>query len=102
MSKISRQVIISHTPVHVSTSLSEEALQNVVAFVEERLNKHDKSSAGRSDDNKKAEILIITLLDVAAELFSAKLEIRRQKQMESDTFAVLNKRLDDFSEQLEK
>jgi hypothetical protein len=98
-------VIIAQTPVHISTSLPEEALQNVVAFVEERLSKHEKSAAGRLDDNRKAEMLIITLLDVAAELFSTKREVRKLKQMESDAFAavdVLNRRLDDFSEQLKK
>jgi len=82
--------------VHISTPLSEEVLQSVVAFVEERFNRHDLS---KSDDAKKAETLVITLLDVAAELFSLKLEIKRMKLESSEAYAQinrLNKRLDEF------
>jgi hypothetical protein len=96
LSKISRQVVIARTPVHISTPLSEEVLQSIVAFVEERFNRHDNN---RSDDNKKAETLVITLLDVAAELFSLRQEMKRMKLSSSEAYAQINllsKRLDEF------
>lgn len=95
MSKISRQFVIARTPVHVSTPLPEDILQSVVAFVEERFNKHDNN---KSDDNKKAEALVITLLDVAAELFSVRQELKNVKLVNSEAFAQINmlsKRLDE-------
>ena len=98
MSKIKRQIVIARIPVHVSTALSEETLRSVVSFVEERFNKH---AGEKLDDSKKIETLIITLLDVAADLFSARQEIRKFKQSDTETFAVfdtLNKALDEFSE----
>jgi hypothetical protein len=87
--------------VHVSTGLPEEVLRSVVSFVEERFNKHEKAAGDKLDDSKKIETLIITLLDVAAELFSARQEIRKFKQSDNETFAAfdtLNKALDEFSE----
>jgi len=86
--------------VHISTPLPEEALQNIVAFVEERFGRHDSN---KSDDNKKAETLVITLLDVAAELFSLRQELKRIKLANSEAFAqinMLNKRLDEFQSDL--
>jgi hypothetical protein len=98
-------VIIARTPVHVSTPLSEEALQSVRAYVEDKINIHEKASGYRSEDDRKADILIITLLDIAAELLVAKQEIRRLKLSDTEALAavdVLTKRLDDFSKQIEK
>lgn len=100
MSKISRQFVIARTLVHISTPLPEEVLQSVVAFVEERFNKHDSN---RSDDSKKAETLVITLLDVAAELFSLRMEMNRMKLESSEAYAQinrLNRRLDEFQNDL--
>jgi hypothetical protein len=98
-------VIIAHTPVHVSTPLTDEVLQAVVAYVEEKLNRHEKAIGYKADDEKKIDTLIITLLDVAAELFSAKQELKKLKLSDTEALAavdILNKRLDDFSKQIEK
>jgi len=103
--KIRKQVIIAHTPVHISTPLSEEVLQAVIAYVEERFNRHEKAIGYKSDDEKKVDALVITLLDVAAELISAKQEIRKLKQTDTEALAavdILNKCLDDFTNQIEK
>lgn len=102
MSKISRQVKIAHTPVNISTSLPEEVLLSVIAFVEERFNKHDKSANAKSDELKKTETLIITLLDLTAELFSLRAELKMLKQSDSEAFAILNKQLENFSDQINK
>jgi len=98
--KIRKQVIIARTPVHVSTPLSEEMLQSVVTYVEEKFQIHEKAAGNRSDDEKKADTLIITLLDIAAELFFAKQEIKRLKVSDTEALAaieVLTKSLDEFS-----
>jgi len=103
--KIRKQVIIARTPVHISTHLSEEVLQAVVTYVEERFNRHEKAIGYKSDDEKKIDALVITLLDVAAELISAKQEIRKLKQTDTEALAavdILNKCLDDFTNQIEK
>jgi hypothetical protein len=84
--------------VHISTALPEETLRSVVSFVQERFDKH---AGDKLDDSKKVETLIITLLDVAADLFTARQEIRKFKQSDNETFAAfdsLNKVLDEFSE----
>jgi hypothetical protein len=89
----------------VSTALPEEILRSVASFVEERFNKHERAAGNNLDDNKKIETLIITLLDIAAELFSARQEIKRFKQFDSEiftTFDNINKTLDEFSKQAEK
>jgi hypothetical protein len=84
----------------VSTPLPEEVLRSVVAFVEERFNKH---AGDKLDDSKKVETLIITLLDVAADLFAARQEIRRFKQSDNETFAAfdnLNKAMDEAMDEI--
>jgi hypothetical protein len=71
----------------------------VVSFVEERFSKHEKAAGDELDSNKKTETLIITLLDVAAELFSTKQEIKKLKQSDMEAFAALDnlsKTIDDF------
>jgi hypothetical protein len=91
--------------VYVSTPLTEDALRSVIAYVEEKFNLHEKAISHRTDDDKKIDTLIITLLDIAAELLFAKQEIKKLKQLDSETLAavdILNKRLDDLSEQIEK
>jgi len=101
--KIRRQVIIARTPVHVSTPLSEETLQSVIAYVEEKFKIHEKAAGYRSDDDKKTDTLIITLLDIAAELLFAKQEIKRLKVSDTEALAAidtLTKSLDDFSKQM--
>jgi len=103
--KIRRQIKIARTPVHISTPLTEDVLQAVVAYVEEKYSLHEKTIGYKPDDEKKVDTLIITLLDIAAELVSAKQEIKRLKQLDTEALAavdILNKRLDDFSEQIEK
>jgi hypothetical protein len=103
--KIRRQVIIARTPVHISTPLTEEALESVIAYVEEKLSRHEKAGGYRSDDDKKIDTLIITMLDIAAELISARQELKKIKQLDSENLMVMdvwNKRLDDFSKQIEK
>jgi len=103
--KIRRQVIIARTPVHISTPLSEETLQAVIAYVEEKFKIHEKAAGNRSDDDKKADTLVITLLDIAAELFSARQEIKRLKVSDTEALAAidaLTKNLDEFSKQIEK
>ena len=96
--KISKQVIVAHTPVHISTPLSEEVLQSVVAYVGEKYDRHEKAIGYKPDDEKKVDALVITLLDIAAELISAKQEIKRLKQTDTEVLAsvdILNKYLDD-------
>jgi len=96
--KIRKQVIIAHTPVHISTPLSEDVLQSVVTYVEEKFNRHEKAIGYKSDDEKKVDALVITLLDIAAELVSAKQEIKKLKQTDTEVLAsvdILNKYLDD-------
>jgi hypothetical protein len=86
--------------VHISTHLPEDVLQSVVAYVEEKLNKHEKTINYKSDDEKKIDSLIITLLDIAAELFSARQELKRLKQKDVEALAdweALCKKLDNFS-----
>jgi len=103
--KIRKRINIARTPVYVSTPLTEDALQTVITYVEEKFNQHEKAIGYRLDDDKKVDTLVITLLDIAAELLFAKQEIRKLKQSDSETFAavdILNKRLDDFSKQIEK
>ncbi|MDR2555895.1 MAG: cell division protein ZapA [Fibromonadaceae bacterium] len=98
--KIRRQVIIARTPVHVSTPLSEEMLQSVVTYVEEKFQIHEKAAGNRSDDDRKADTLIITLLDIAAELLFARQEIKRLKVSDTEAIAAidnLTKKLDEFS-----
>jgi len=98
--KIRKQVIIARTPVHISTPLSEEVLQSVIAYVEEKFNRHEKAIGYKADDEKKVDALVITLLDIAAELVSAKQEIRKLKQTDTETLAAvdfLTKCLDDDS-----
>ena len=96
--KIHKQIVIAQTPVHVSTPLSEDALQSVIKYVEEKLTRHEKAVGYKSDEDKKLDTLIITLLDVSAELLSAKQELKKLKQSDSETLAALdflNKRLDE-------
>jgi hypothetical protein len=103
--KIRKQVVIAHTPVYVSTPLSEEDLQSVVAYVEEKFKIHEKATGNRSDDDRKADTLIITLLDIAAELLFARQEIKRLKVSDTEALAAidfLTKSLDEFSKQIEK
>jgi hypothetical protein len=91
--------------VHISTPLSEETLQSVIAYVEEKFKIHEKAAGYRSDDDKKADTLIITLLDIAAELLFTKQEIKRLKLSDTEALAAidtLTKSLDDFSKQIEK
>jgi len=102
--KIKRQVNIARTPVSVSTYLTIDVFKSVVSYVEEKFNQHEKSIGYKPDDDKKVETLIITLLDVAAELISTRQELRRIKNSEMEALAavdVLNKQLDDFSKQIE-
>ncbi|MDR3000321.1 MAG: cell division protein ZapA [Fibromonadaceae bacterium] len=102
--KIRRQIKVARIPVHISTPLTEEVLQAVVAYVEEKYNLHEKTIGYKPDDEKKVDTLIITLLDVAAELISAKQEIKRLKQSDTEALAavdILSKQLDDFSRQIE-
>jgi len=101
-SKIRKRISIARTPVYVSTPLTEDALQSVIAYVEEKFNLHEKAIGYRLDDDKKVDTLIITLLDIAAELLFARQEIKKLKQSDSETLDILNKRLDDFSKQIEK
>ena len=104
MNRIKRPVNIARTPVLVSTSLTEDVFKSVYLYVEEKFNQHEKSIGYKPDDDKKVETLIITLLDVAAELISARQELRRIKSSETEALAavdVLNKQLDDFSKQIE-
>jgi len=97
-SKIRTQVIVARTPVHVSTPLPEDILKSIVSYVESKFDRHEKAISYRlSEDEKKVDTLIITLLDVAAELFSANQEIKRLKQLETDAYNILSKRLDDFT-----
>jgi hypothetical protein len=102
--KIHKQVIVAHTPVHISTPLSEEVLQSVVAYVGEKYERHEKAIGYKSDDEKKVDALVITLLDIAAELISAKQEIRKLKQSDTEALAavddILNKYSDDFTNQV--
>jgi hypothetical protein len=101
--KIRKQVIIARTPVHISTPLSEEVLQSVVAYVEEKFNRHEKAIGYKSDDEKKVDALVITLLDIAAELISAKQEIKRLRQTDTEVLAsvdILNKYLDDSTDEV--
>jgi len=103
--KIRKQVIIAHVPVHISTPLSEEMLQSVIAYVEEKFKIHEKAAGYRSDEDKKADTLIITLLDIAAELLFARQEIKRLKVSDTEALAAidaLTKNLDEFSKQIEK
>ena len=103
--KIRRQIKIAHTPVHISTPLPEDVLQAVIAYVEEKYNQHEKTIGYKPDDERKVDTLIITLLDIAAELISAKQEIKKLKQLDTEALAavdILNKQLDDFSKQIEK
>jgi cell division protein ZapA (FtsZ GTPase activity inhibitor) len=103
--KIRKQVVIAHTPVHISTPLSEEVLQTVVTYVNEKFNRHIQSIGYKSDDEKKIDALVITLLDVAAELISAKQEIKKLKLSDTEvlaSFDILNKVLDDSANQVEK
>jgi len=96
--KIRRQIKIAHTLVHISTPLPEEVLDSIVAYVQEKIDLHEKTIAYKHEDDKRIDSLIITLLDVAAELNSAKQEIKRLKQMDTETFAavdMLNKMLDE-------
>jgi len=96
--KIRRQKKIAGTLVHISTPLPEEVLDSIVAYVQEKIDLHEKTIGYKHEDDKKVDTLIITLLDVAAELNSAKQEIKRLKQMDTETFAtvdMLNKMLDE-------
>jgi hypothetical protein len=104
-SKIRKQVNIARTPVYISTSLPEDVFQSVQTYVEDKFNQHEKTIGYKPDDDKKVETLIITLLDVAAELISAKQDLKKFKLSESEVLAevdALNKRLDDFSKQIEE
>jgi hypothetical protein len=95
--------MIARTPVHVSTPLSEEVLQSVVTYVEDKFNRHEKAIGYKSDDDKKVDALVITLLDVAAELISARQEIKKLKQSDTEALAavdILNKCLDDFTNKI--
>jgi hypothetical protein len=97
--------MIAHTLVHVSTPLPEDVLQSVIAYVEEKFNRHEKAIIYKSDEDKKVDALIITLLDVAAELSAARQEIKKLKQLDSDSLAevdIMNKRLDELVNQIEK
>ncbi len=102
--KIRKQINIARTPVYISTSLTEDVFQSVQSYVEEKFNQHEKSIGYKPDDDKKVETLIITLLDVTAELISTRQELRRIKSSETEALAavdILNKQLDDFSKQIE-
>jgi hypothetical protein len=103
--KIRRQIKIARTPVHISTPLPEDVLQAVITYVEEKYNQHEKTIGYKPDDEKKIDTLIITLLDITAELVSAKQEIRRLKLSDTEALAamdILSKQLDDFTQQIEK
>jgi len=103
--KIRRQIKIARTSVYISTPLPEDVLQSVITYVEEKYNQHEKTIGYKPDDEKKIDTLIITLLDIAAELMSAKQEIRRLKLLDTEAIAtmdILNKRLDDFTQQIGK
>jgi len=93
--KIRRQIKIARTLVHISTPLPEEVLDSIVAYVQEKIDLHEKTIGYKQEDDRKVDTLIITLLDVAAELNSAKQEIKKLKQMDTETFDMLNKMLDD-------
>jgi hypothetical protein len=75
-------------------------LQSVVTYVEEKFQIHEKAAGNRSDDDRKADTLIITLLDIAAELLFARQEIKRLKVSDTEAIAAidnLTKKLDEFS-----
>jgi hypothetical protein len=100
--KIRKQVMVARTPVHISTPLPEAVLDYVVEYVNEKFDRHEKAIIYKSsDEEKKIDTLVITLLDVAADLFSARQEINRLKQLEADAIKAidetLNKHLDDFT-----
>jgi hypothetical protein len=92
--------------VHISTHLSEDVLRSIVTYVEEKFNQHEKAVGYKADeDNRKIDALIITLLDIAAELISARQEIRKLKLSDIEARTAmdfLSKQLDDFSKQIEK
>ncbi|GHV14095.1 hypothetical protein AGMMS49938_09640 [Fibrobacterales bacterium] len=88
--KTSRQVIIARTPVQIATALSEETLKNIVEFVDKKFAYHEKSVSEKTDDNKKTSTLIITLLDVAAELWDAKKKLREIEKSGKDLLAEVN------------
>ncbi|MCL2283131.1 MAG: cell division protein ZapA [Fibromonadales bacterium] len=103
--KIHRQIKVARTLVHISTPLSEDVLQSVIAYVEEKYNLHEKTIGYKPDEEKKVDTLIITLLDIAAELISARQEIKKLKQLDTEALAavdILNRQLDDFSKRIEK
>ena len=97
--KIRTQIKIARTLVHISTPLSEDVLQSVITYVNDKYNLHEKTIGYKPDEEKKVDTLIITLLDIAAELISAKQEIRKLKQSDTEAFAsldnLLNKILDE-------
>jgi hypothetical protein len=100
--KIRKQVMVARTPVHISTPLPEATLDNIVAYVDEKFNRHEKAISYKlSEEEKKIDALIITLLEVAAELAVSKQEIKRLKQLEADAIKAiddtLDKHLDDFT-----
>ena len=102
--KIHKQVKIANTHVHISTPLSEDVLQSVLAYVGEKYDRHEKAIGYKSDEDKRVDALVITLLDVAAELISAKQEIRRLRQSDTEALAavdtLLNKCLDDSTDEV--
>jgi hypothetical protein len=103
--KIRKQIKIAETPVYISTPLPEDVLQVVITYVEEKYSQHKKTIGYKLDDEKKIDTLIITLLDITAELVSAKQEIRRLKLSDTEALAamdILSKQLDDFTQQIEK
>jgi pyruvate/2-oxoglutarate dehydrogenase complex dihydrolipoamide acyltransferase (E2) component len=92
-------VIVARTPVHISTPLPEDVLKSIVAYVEDKFDRHEKAISYKlSEDEKKVDTLIITLLDVAAELFSARQEIKMKKQSDAETL----KAMDLLTKQLDK
>jgi len=96
--KIRTQKKIAGTLVHISTTLSEKVLDSIVAYVQEKIDLHEKSIGYKPDDEKKVDTLIITLLDITAELISAKQEIKKLKQLDTEALAavdILNKMLDE-------
>lgn len=104
-SKIRKQITIARIPVNVSTPLTENELESVVTYVTEKYNKHERSIGYKSDDEKKNDALVITLLDIAAELFTTKNELKKIKQMDSETFIavdLLSKQLDEISKTIEE
>ena len=88
--KIRTQIKIAHTLVHISTPLPEEVLQAVIAYVNEKYTLHEKTTGYKPEEERKVDTLIITLLDIAAELISAKLEIKKIKQSDTEALASLD------------